>query len=294
MKTAAVDIGGTNIKTALCIEPGKLTEELITPTEAKKGGKYVMEKVISLIERFGEIDGIGISSAGQIDTVQGSVIYANKNLPEYTGMPVKRMLEEHFRVPVTVENDVNAAAIGEGAYGAAKGVKNYLCLTYGTGVGGAAVIDGKLYRGRHGCAGEFGHMILYPGGKRCACGGRGCYEQYASVKSLLKLSAPAGAKNGHEVIERLRRNDYAQESAVWQWTGWVADGLATLEHIFDAECIVLGGGIMESGELAGRIETALRQRLMPVYRDVEVRRAALGNQAGMLGAAYQIRRLLNG
>lgn len=289
MKILTIDIGGTNIKAAVCREPGKLSEERVVPTQAWQGGRRVIERVISILEDYGEADAIGISSAGQIDAVEGKVLYANENIPGYTGMPVKEILEKKFGVPVLIENDVNAAAVGEGIYGAARGIRNYLCLTYGTGVGGAAVVNGVLYRGKHGGAGEFGHMILFPDGKSCACGGKGCYEQYASVNALLRLAESTGAVNGYEIMEKLRRQEPAAESAVWQWIEYVAYGLITLEHIFDAECIVLGGGIMENEMILQRVERRMRPGLMPGYRDVKLRKAELGNRAGMLGAFYLVK-----
>lgn len=286
MKIMAVDIGGTNIKAGVCLKAGELQDVRCIPAQAQRGGRHVVERVKTLIKEYEPVDKIAVSTAGQVDILEGKVSYANENIPGYSGMPIRKILEEQFNVPVIVENDVNAVALGEGAYGAAKNYKDYLCLTYGTGIGGAIVINRRLYRGCHGSAGEFGHMRIKPGGRICACGGRGCYEQYASVNALLRMSAVTGAKNGYEIMKKIERKDTMQERILQQWLDWVVEGLVSFTHLFDPECIILGGGIMENTEISVRVEQKLRPRLMPIYRDVVIKKAALGNCAGMLGVAW--------
>ncbi len=143
MKIAALDIGGTSIKSG--VWNGQVMEDTMeTATNARNGGAYVMERAKEILRSYSQFEAIGISTAGQVDSVNGRIRYANENIPGYTGMEIKKILEEAFGVPVSVENDVNAAALGEAHFGAGKTYRDFLCLTYGTGVGGAIVMDKKM------------------------------------------------------------------------------------------------------------------------------------------------------
>ena len=155
MKVLVFDVGGTSIKYGCCVD-SQLTEVHETPTEAKKGGRHIVDTLVSLIEKQSGYDAIGISTAGQVNADEGYIIYANENIPGYTGTRIKAELEAKFGVPVVVENDVNSAALGELRYGAGQGSKEFLCLTYGTGVGGAIVLNGNVYTGSAFSAGSFG------------------------------------------------------------------------------------------------------------------------------------------
>ena len=146
MRIAALDIGGTSIKSGLW-DGERLSREGERDTNAREGGARLMERAVEILREYAPFDAIGISTAGQVDTVRGSIYYANDNIPGYTGIEVRRILEDAFHVPVAVENDVNAAALGEAQFGAGKGYPDFLCLTYGTGVGGAIVLDGRIYTG---------------------------------------------------------------------------------------------------------------------------------------------------
>ena len=137
MKILAFDIGGTNIKYALCNEKFNITDRHTVPTEAEKGGQELVQKVIRIIESYDDIDRIAISTAGQVDSKNGIVVYSTGNIPYYTGMMVKKIIENKTGILTYVENDVNAFALGEARFGAGKGHSDFLCLTYGTGIGGA-------------------------------------------------------------------------------------------------------------------------------------------------------------
>src|SRR5690625_563726 len=159
MKLLGVVNGGTSIKLCVTDEQGNIEQFQEHPSGAIRGGRFVIDKVIHLIEGFYDIQAIGVSTAGQVNREDGSIFYANENIPDYTGMKVKRILEDTFKIPVCIENDVHSAALGECYFGNGKTFPDFLCLTYGTGIGGALVIDSQIYGGATGIAAEFGHII---------------------------------------------------------------------------------------------------------------------------------------
>ena len=173
MRILTFDIGGTFIKYGIVGKDFKLLETHKVPTEAGKGGQELIEKIIGIVESFDRIDRVAVSTCGQVDSENGIVVNAPGYIPYYTGMMVKKLIENRTNIPTFVENDVNAAAMGEAKFGAAKGINDFICLTYGTGIGGAIFLDGKLYKGFASSAGEIGHMITHAGGKQCTCGGEG-------------------------------------------------------------------------------------------------------------------------
>ena len=178
MGTAALDIGGTAIKSGIWTGiKDEIKEVRETPTNARLGGAHVVEQAVKILESYHGFDAIGISTAGQVDSQRGMIRYANENIPGYTGMEIGRMLRERFHVPVAVENDVNAAALGEGIFGAGRGERDFLCLTYGTGVGGAIVMDQKVYHGCAFSAGEFGGLLIHPEDRKEGEFFSGCYEK---------------------------------------------------------------------------------------------------------------------
>ena len=243
MRIAVLDIGGTAIKSGIWNgrEIGELRE---LETKASEGGACLMERVKNVLRTYGRFDAIGISTAGQVDFAQGSIHYANENIPEYTGMQVKAMFEREFQVSVAVENDVNAAALGEMRFGAAKGFSDFLCLTYGTGVGGAVVIDGKLWRGSSFAGGSFGGILVHPQDGRPGEIFSGCYENYASVTALVRRvnAIDKSLDNGRKIFSAIEREDIRK--AVDAWIDEILYGLITLIHSFNPTAVVLGGGIM--------------------------------------------------
>lgn len=282
MRIAALDIGGTAIKSALWNGTSLLDmREDPSPTCSAQA---LLFAAASTVKRFGPIDALGVATRGQVSR-DGLIIFDNGPVADYTGTNVRRWFLTALGCPVAVENDVNAAAIGEGRLGAAAGLSDYLCLTYGTAVGGAIVQNGSIYRGANDSAGEFGAMQLFsqdPGGEGlCAA----FYENLASASALVRAakSIDPEIENGRMVCERM--NELALQPTIERWVRNVSYGLSTLIHIFNPFCIVLGGGIMENVALFQKIASCTAGQLMPGFEMAELRRAQLGNRAGLIGAA---------
>lgn len=288
MKTMVLDIGGTAIKSAIA-QNGVLSSVRETPTRASLGGAYVMSQAKEIISSYKDtyaFERIGISTAGQVNPVKGSIIYANHNIPGYTGTPVKEIMEDFFHVPVAVENDVNAAAIGEACYGAGKEEKDFVCLTYGTGVGGAVFINGSLYHGSSFSAGELGALIVHPKDRQPKIDMySGCYEKYASTTALVAKAKEydSSITNGKILFSRIEEPQI--RAIIDQWIDEIVYGLVSITHLLNPSCIILGGGIMEQPYIPDQIEQKLMPSIMSSFRGLKIKTAQLGNQAGMLGAA---------
>ncbi len=286
MRILAFDIGGTEIKYAVCDENFNLTDKNAIPTNAHEGGKRIIERVVEIAKTVENIDRIGISTAGQVDSINGRIIFATDSIPGYTGTEIKAIVEAETGIPTAVENDVNSAAIGEAIFGAAKGCSSFICLTYGTGIGGAIYLDGKLFTGNSFSAGEFGHMITHAGGKSCTCGGCGCYEAYASASALVKSVSEKLGKtmNGREIFENFENP--VIRFVIDEWIDEIVTGLKSLIYIFNPALIVAGGGIMNESYITDEINNRLQKELMPSFGNVKVVKALMGNDANKLGAAY--------
>ena len=286
MKILVFDIGGTSIKYGTCVDH-ILQDVKEIPTNAKLGGRHIVETLISLIKEQSGYDAIGISTAGQVHSKEGYIIYANQNIPNYTGTKIKEELELLFQVPVTVENDVNAAAMGEAVYGAGKDSSEFLMLTYGTGVGGARVSNKEVYYGSSYSASEFGAIITHSDAR---LSGNdyfdGCYEKYASTTGLVKLAMEYNPQldNGRKIFASL--DDPKVLDIIDKWVDEIMLGLATLTHIYNPACIILGGGIMVQPLILEKIQEKKSRFIMPSFSHVNLIPAALGNNAGLLGANY--------
>lgn len=315
MNILALDIGGTAIKSAIVRPDGQRTDRREAPSEGRKGGPTMMRNALELAASYlasaalspgssstaespscapsassrPAFDRIAISVTGQVNPADGSILFANDNVPGFTGMKVRDLFAERFGVPVTVMNDVNAAALGEAHFGAGAGQPDFVCLTYGTGVGGAIVMGGRIYTGSQGAAGELGHMVTHPDGLACMCGQIGCYEQYASTTALLRTGAAKHADyaDARRIFRLRAAGDAFAEQLLAGWIHEICLGLVNICHIFNPALLVLGGGILQEPGLVDEISAHLYPMIMPSFRTVSIRAASLGNDAGLMGAAVQ-------
>lgn len=283
-KIAVLDIGGTSIKSGLW-EDNRLCRIQETGTDAHLGAGHVVGTALHILKEYGDFQAIGISTAGQVDAEKGTILYANDNLPGYTGTKLKEIMEKTFHVPTSVQNDVNSAAMGEAFYGAGQGYDSFLCLTYGTGVGGAIFMDGEVYTGTSWSAGEFGGIVTHPEDRDPERDiFSGCYERYASATALVKKVHAQFSEidTGRAVFAQLA--DLRIRALVEEWIGEIVLGLTSLVHIFNPSLLILGGGVMEQAYIIEEVRRQLQRQLIPSFRNVKVRPASLGNTAGMLGA----------
>jgi glucokinase len=305
--TIGVDIGGTKVAAGVVDERGTIVEKLLRATPAAHPddtADIIADVVLELLSRH-VVSAVGIGAAGFVDETRSTVMFA-ANLA-WRDEPVKKRVESRIGRPVVVENDANAAAWAEAQLGAGRGEQHMLMVTVGTGIGAGLVLDGRLYRGRWGSAGEPGHYRAVPDGRLCGCGNRGCWEQYASGNALvaeareLARHAPGAATrllelgdgtpegiHGPVVTQAAREGDAGALSCFEIVGTWLGHGLADLAAILDPGCFVIGGGVSDAGEmLLGPARDAYRHSLTGrAYRPLaDIRQAELGPDAGLIGAA---------
>jgi glucokinase len=300
MNAIGIDVGGTNIKYALVSERGEILFESIRETGSDPVVFRVLENIkksVREVIRFAEenhitVSGIGVGAPGIIDN--GLVTACMGNLPELEGMPLGRLLHEHFLIPVKVENDASLMAIAELRFGAAKGFTDVIFLTVGTGIGGAMVLNGKLYGGFAGRGAEFGHIHVATNGFTCTCGAVGCLEAMASVPALIReyksFNPVADDPDGKEIVALYHANEAAAVLAMKHHFDYLGTGIASLINIFSPQKIIIGGGITEAGSFyTDQIRwNALGKSMKETSRHTRIEPAMLGNRAGFLGAAAMI------
>ncbi len=295
-----IDIGGTNLVAAVLDPQGAMPAKFSTPTLAAEGGEVVIQRIIALARQTMQaypVRAIGVGSAGQINPQTGTCTFANENLPGWTGMPIRARLEEALGLPVTVDNDANAAALGEFRFGAGQGARHMICLTVGTGIGGGIIVDGKLLHGARGSAGEVGHIIVEAGGAHCPCGMQGCLEAYASATAIVRrtrealaASHPVTALHRMEpltakaIFKAAEDGDALAEAIVERTAKYLAVGLAGMINLTDPDLVLLGGGVSLAGEpFLKRIDRYLQSWAMTRGR-ARLALCALGDDAGVIGA----------
>ena len=306
--TVGVDVGGTKVLGGVVTPKGEVLEISRRPTPGLDlhGTAQAIADVVRELAGKHEIEAVGVGAAGFIDVTR-SIVLHSANLAAWRDEPLRERIEDLVDLPVVVENDANAAAWAEYRFGAGRGESHLLLITVGTGIGGGIVLDGAVYRGAFGVAAEFGHTRVVPDGRPCGCGDRGCFEQYCSGKALIREARMAATANpasalrllelagedlalvqGPQVTQAALEGDPASVHAFAVVGEWLGRGLADLVSIWDPSCMVVGGGVAEAGELLlaparESYDTVLARRGRKSA--AEIRPAAMGNEAGLVGAA---------
>ncbi len=306
--TIGVDIGGTKVAGGVVDEKGQVLarERRATPARSAPATQAAIVDVIRTLQKSHAVDAVGIGAAGFVDEKRATIVTA-PNVAGWRNEPLKERLEAELDVPVVVENDANAATWAEAKFGAGRGEDFIVCATVGTGIGGGILLGGEIIRGRFGFGGEIGHIQMVPGGRRCGCGNRGCWEQYASGSALVREARERAAEDredaeillglgdgtpegitGKELTQAGQAGDPVARESFDEVGRWLGRGLADLAAVLDPGCFVIGGGVSEAGELLlapARKSFAESVTGRGARTLAEIRQAELGNEAGIVGAA---------
>lgn len=301
----ALDIGGTKLAAGIVDEAGTLLDVVRTPTHVEEGPDRVVGRLVdlgrALLGRSAvPVRGVGVGCGGPLDLERG-LVQNPPNLPGWLDYPLARRLEEALGLPVALDNDANAAALAEFRFGAGRGTRHMVYLTISTGIGGGLILDGELYRGKRGNAGELGHLQVRYDGPPCNCGGCGCLESYASGTNIARRARERAAQHPESLLARPAPADLSAETVLAAlragdavaWDLWeetldiLAAGVASMVNAFDPERVVIGGGITNFGDLLfPPLRERVGHRAMPALADgVEILPAELGEHVGVLGAA---------
>ncbi|TVT38719.1 ROK family protein [Amycolatopsis rhizosphaerae] len=307
MRAIGLDVGGTSVRAAVVDEQGFVvdTARAGTPSDENALEDAISGVIDELRNRYDEVVAVGLAVAGFVASDRETVMFAPHLA--WRAAPVAERIAKRVGLPVTLEHDANAAALGEHRFGAARGARVAALVAIGTGIGAGLLLDGEIYRGAHGVAPELGHLTVVPGGRACPCGKYGCWERYCSGTALAAtaielmarqpgqstvlardMAEDPGAITGRRVARAARDGDPVAQRAVAELAKWLGEGLALVADVFDPEIVVIGGGVSGSSTLfldearehyAGAI-TGARHR--PLAR---IRTAHLGDDAAMVGAA---------
>ena len=302
----AIDLGGTELRAALVTESGEAVAIAATPTDARSGPEAVIAQMVGLVGKVraeapdARPIGLGVGAPGPLDPKAGIVVDA-PTLAGWQNVPLVEILSERLGLAVKLENDANAAALGEWRFGAGQGTQSMVFVTVSTGIGGGVIVDGNLLHGRRGLAGEIGHMAVSDQPVRCACGATGCWEALASGTALAREAAQRVRSGGapalaalagdapvtaRHVGEAARAGDADALGLIDTEARWLGIGLTNLLHLYSPERLILGGGVGSLLPLMqATIGQTIRERAMPAFRDVPVVATALGSRAGLVGAA---------
>ena len=306
--TVGVDVGGTKVLGGVVDASGKVlaTSRRDTPRE---GGNELTKTIATValeLMQDHSITAVGVSAAGFVSSDRKTML-ATPNIADWNGVQLDVELTKLIGLPVVIENDANAAAWGEAKFGAGRNQAHMMMLTIGTGVGGGIVVNNELYRGAFGIAAEFGHLRVVPEGHLCGCGARGCFEQYASGSALRRhareaiSASPDLARNllargdgtidgltGQAITDAAREGDAVALAAFQTTAQYLGAGIASLAVLLDPSCVVIGGGVIDAGEILLAPTREAMKRYMPFagrhpYPDIVA--AELGNEAGLVGVA---------
>ena len=312
MTVIGIDVGGTTIKGAAVTSEGKMYKTFTVPVSKYEKGVEVMERLAQAVndyiaenkDEIGTIEGIGMGIPGVIDSKKG-VVCASANLPLWTDLKVKEIIEKLTGLPVKVSNDANAAALGEVRFGAGDNCETAIMLTLGTGVGCGVVLNGQLFEGNEGKGAELGHSTLILGGRKCGCGRKGCFEAYASASGLIydteqmiekhpeskmkKIAIQFGKVNGRVAFKAAREyEDPWAIKVVDQYISYLGEGLLNICNIFRPNLIILSGGVANEGDyLIERVQEYIKERDYGYKNSPEVKvvQGKLGYDSGKIGAA---------
>lgn len=313
-KVVGIDVGGTNLRAALINENGEIIKRLTVPSGADKGIELVVENLGNLIEEIKEgenVDGVGIGIPGIIDTAKGMITQA-PNILHVHNYPLRDVLMEKIGkdIPLFIENDANCAALGELWKGVGEDVNSLVLLTIGTGLGGGIILDGKLWRGADGMAGEVGHMTISLDGAKCNCGNTGCLETFASaigIRRMVKEGLETDGESLETILRERGRNapkerlpEIVRESAIegdkfalWIWEEFgraLGIAVANLVNLLNVEMIVISGGLSNAWELFidKLVAEAKKRGLRAPIDRVQIVKSLLSGDAGLLGAAHLV------
>jgi len=304
-----IDIGGTKIAAAVVSESGELQNHTSFPTRAVEGSEVILRRLVDLSRTLiakapQPLSAVGVACAGQVDTLRGVIVSATALLPGWSGLPLREYLESHLNLPVVVDNDVKAMGLAEVRLGAGRGERDVLCVAAGTGIGGAIFINGEVYRGANGFAGEIGHLPIVINGRQCTCGGRGCVEAYTGGPAIAYefalrageaqlqdwLNKSSSQITVEDIVSCLVSNkQQARDCArqVIEMSGkLLGRALGGLVNAINPALIILGGGVTHGvGEMfVEAVRHGVMQTALPPMRRVKVVPATLGITAGIIGA----------
>lgn len=297
-----VDLGGTKIYTALANIDGDIIKEIIVDTEADKGYLFILEKIKSSISYvvsdigISSIESIGIGSPGPLDTKRGLILNP-PNLP-FENFDIVQYLNSEFKVPIYLDNDANVATLAEYTFGNGKGLENIVYITASTGIGGGAILNGKIYRGSTSNAIEVGHTTLKANGPICGCGNKGCSESISSGTSIMKVAKEAIKRgvetslskyeniSAKEVFIEAKNGDTVSKEILNEALSYLGILVANVANILDPQKIILGGGVMNSGDIVLDIVTnEFKKRALPsISQNCKIEKSVLGSKCGVLGA----------
>ena len=304
-KVIALDLGGTQIRAALFMGE-KMIRRAALNTDVSGGPEGVFTQIDFLIGKvlgnctLSDVMGVGMACAGPIDTELGIVTHI-PTLPGWDGLPLVSELSGHLGLPVRVESDCIAAALGEWRYGAGKGIRNMFYLSVSTGIGGGSVIDGKLLHGHKGMAAHIGHIRLAQQGPQCNCGAIGCFEAFAAGTALRKIAVSAAAKGASAFLERVSQTESLEAKHVFdgaragdsyccklinEEATYLGQGITAAIHMYSPEKVIIGGGLSHGFDLLDEgIHEIIQRDAMPAFKHVSVHPAALAGDSGLWGAS---------
>lgn len=291
-----MDIGGTKLAAGMMLADNTIHYRYELPTLAQEGAAAVFQRLTTLgtqvLAAYGQtqptcpVAAIGVASGGQIEPSTGQVIHATDNIPGWTGLPLGANLAAHFGLPTFVENDANCFALAEAALGAGRGYRHLLVVAVGTGLGAGIVIDGRLYSGWQGKAGEVGHLCVEPiNGRSCTCGLSGCLESYTATRIIV-------ARSGYPSIQQVAAAYSAEVAipAVDEAALWLGRGLANMAHVLGPEALVVGGSVgLLGSRYLGLVQQSYQKHAMLSYRKIPIVAAQLAADTGLLGAGLWAR-----